>query len=59
METRNLKHIYKNKLDKACFAHDHTCSGIKDLSKRTIKGKSLKKRSYEIAINPKYNAYQT
>ena len=36
METRNLKHIYKNKLDKACFAHDHTCSGIKDLSKRTI-----------------------
>ena len=31
-ETGNLKHIYKNELDKACFAHDATYSDKKRFS---------------------------
>ena len=30
----------------------------KDLAKKTILGKILKNRTYEIAINPKYDGYQ-
>ena len=37
IETGNLKHIYKNELDKVCFAHDAACFGSKDLAKRIIK----------------------
>ena len=57
-ETVNLKHIYKDELDKACFAHDAAQSDIKDLAKRTISNNILKDRVYEIAINPKYDGYQ-
>ena len=57
-ETGNLKHIYKNELDKACFAHDAAYSYSKDLVKRTISDKVLKDKSYQIAINPKYDGYQ-
>ena len=35
-ETGNLKHIYKNELDKACFAHDAAYPDSKDLAKRII-----------------------
>ena len=57
-ETCNLKHIYKNELDKAFFAHDAAYSDSKDLAKRTISGKTFKYRSYEIAINRNYDGYQ-
>ena len=53
-ETINLKYIYKNELDKACFAQDAAYSDSKDLAKRTISGKTLKDGGYEIAINPRY-----
>ena len=33
-ETGNLKHLYRNELDKACFAHDPAYSDSKDLAKR-------------------------
>ena len=36
-------------LKKACFAHDAAYSDIKYLAKRTISGKILKDRAYEIA----------
>ena len=49
-ETSNLKHIYKNKLGKACFAHDAAHFDSKDLAKRTISDKILKDRAFEIAI---------
>ena len=29
-ETGNLKYLYINELGKACFAHDTTCSDVKD-----------------------------
>ena len=35
-ETANLKHLYGNELDKACFAYDAAYSDNKDLPKRTI-----------------------
>ena len=57
-DTGNLKHIYKNELDKTCFAHDETFAGSKELSKRTVSDKILKDRAYKIAINLKYNGYQ-
>ena len=40
-ETVNLKHLYRNELDKACFAHDAAYSDNKGLAKRTIPGKIL------------------
>ena len=57
-ETGNLKHLYRNELDKACFAHDGTHSDCKDLAKRTISDKILKDKAYEIAKNFKYDRYQ-
>ena len=57
-ETDNLKHLYGNNLDKACFAHDAAYSHSKDLAKRNISGKILKDRAYEIARNRNYNVYQ-
>ena len=56
--TGNLKHIYKNELDKACFALDPAYSDSKDLAKRTISDKILKNRAYEVARNRKYDGYQ-
>ena len=34
-EIVNIKHLYRNELDKACFAHDAAYSHSKDLAKRT------------------------
>ena len=57
-ETGNLKHLYRNELDKACFAHDAAYSTSKDLAKRTISDKVLKEIANEIAITPKFDGYQ-
>ena len=43
-ETGNLKHLYRNELDKAFFAHDAAYSESKDLSKRTISDNIFKDR---------------
>ena len=56
--TGNSKHLYRNELDKACFAHDATSSDSKDLAKRTIWGKILKGRACEVARNRKCEGYQ-
>ena len=55
-ETGYLKHLYKNELDKACFAHDAAYSDSKYLAKRNVSGKILKDRPYEIARNCKYDS---
>ena len=57
-ETDNLKYLYRNKLDKACFAHDAGYSDSKDVAKRTISDKILNDKTYEIARNCNYNGYQ-
>ena len=54
-ETGHIKHLYRNKLDKACFAHVVSYSDSKDLAKRNISDKILKD---EIARNGKYGGYQ-
>ena len=41
-ETKNLKHLYRNELDKACLANDVGYSESKYLAKRTILDKILK-----------------
>ena len=58
MQTRDRSYIYRNELDKACFAHDAACSDRKDLAKRTQSHRVLKEKSYKIANNPKYDGYQ-
>ena len=45
-ETGNLKYLYSNELDNACFAHDAAYSDSKDLAKRTISDKILRDRTY-------------
>ena len=49
-ETGDTNYIYKNELDKACFAYDVAYSDSKDLTKRTI--------AFNIAKDPKYDGYQ-
>ena len=55
--TGSLKHLYRNELDKACFANDAAYSDSKDLTKRIISDKILKDRGYEIAWNWKHDGY--
>ena len=50
--------MYRNELDKDCFAHDTTYSDSKDLAKRTISDKILKDRAYESARNRNYDGYE-
>ena len=58
-QTGNLKHLYRIELDKACFAHDAAYSDGIDLAKRTISDNILKDKAYEIAVNCKYDGFQT
>ena len=44
-ETCNLKHLYRNELDKTRIDHYATYSDSKDLTKRTISDKVLKDRA--------------
>ena len=57
-KTGNLEHLYRNEVDKTCFAHDAAYSDSKDLAERTISDKILKDRPYEIAGNRGYDGYQ-
>ena len=56
-ETGNLKHLDRNELDKACFAHDAVYSDSKDSAKRTISYEILKDRAYKIARYRGYDGY--
>ena len=57
-ETGDTNYIYKNELNKACFAHDAAYSDSKDLTKRTVADKILKNRAFNIAKDTKYDGYQ-
>ena len=57
-ETGDTNYIYKNELDKPCFAHDAAYSDSKDLTKRTAADKILRNRAFNIAKDPKYDGYQ-
>ena len=55
----NLKYLYRNELDKACFAHDAAYSDSKDVTKRTIPDKILKDKADEIARSCNCNGYKS
>ena len=57
-ETGDTKYIYKNELDKACFAHDAAYSDSEDLTKRTTADNILREKAFNIAKDPKYDGYQ-
>ena len=57
-ETGDTNYIYKNELDKACFAHDAAYSDSKDLTKRTVADKILRDKAFNIAKDQKYDGYQ-
>ena len=48
-ETGDANYIYKNELDKACFAHDAAYSDSKDVTKRTVADKILRDKAFNIA----------
>ena len=50
--------LYKNELDKACFAHGAAYSDSKNLNKRTAADKILRDKTYKIAKDPKYYGAQ-
>ena len=54
IQTGNTNYIYKNELDKACFAHDAAYSDFKDIKNRTTAYKLLRDKTYKIAKDPKY-----
>ena len=58
MQTGDTNYIYKNELDKACFAHGAAYSDSKDLTKRTAADKVLRDKAFNIAEDPKYDGYQ-
>ena len=58
IETENSKHLYRNELEKPCFAHDAAYSDSKDLAKETISDTILEDRAYEIFRNCNCDGYQ-
>ena len=52
-ETGYTNYIYKNELDKACFAHNAAYSDSKDLTKRTVADKILRNKAFNIAQKTK------
>ena len=43
-QTGYVNWFYKNKLDKACFAHDGTCADSEDLTNQTVSDNVLEDR---------------
>ena len=57
-ETGDSRYIYKIELDKACFQHNMTYGDFKNLPRRTVSGKVLHDKAFNIAKNPIYDGYQ-
>ena len=53
MQDGRLSHIYKNKLDKACFQRDMAYNKYKDLAGRTKSDILLKNKAFKIVSDPK------
>ena len=56
--TGDLRYIYRNELDKACFQHDMAYGNFKDFAKRTASDKVLRDNAFNIAKNPKCDGNQ-
>ena len=57
-ETGDIKYIYKNEPDKACFQHDMAYGDFKDLARKTAFDQVLRDKAFNVAKNPKYAGYQ-
>ena len=57
-KTGDLRYIYQNELDKACFQHDMAYGDFKDLTRRASSDKILHGEVFNIAKNPKYDGYK-
>ena len=57
-ETGDLRYIYQNELDETCFQHYMAYGDFKDLTRRTASDKILRDKAFNIAKNPKDDAYQ-
>ena len=57
-QTGDMRYIYRNELDKACFQQDSAYADNKDLINRTEADKVLRDKAYDIASNPEYDGYQ-
>ena len=57
-KTGDLRYIYQNELDKACFQHDMANVDFKDLTRRIVSDKTLNDKAFNIVKNPKYDRYQ-
>ena len=49
---RDLRYIYRNELDKACFQHGMSYGDFKDLPQRTASDRVLHDKELNIAKNP-------
>ena len=56
--TGDMRLLYRNELDKACFKHDAAYAKYKDVENRLISDQKLRNSVYDIASNPKYDGYQ-
>ena len=57
-ETGDMKYIYQNELDKACFQHDMAYGDFKDLARRIASDKILRDKAFNIVKSPNYDGYQ-
>ena len=57
-QTGDMRYIFKNHLDKACFQHDSAYVDNKDLINRTRADKVLRNKAFNIASNSNYDGYQ-
>ena len=57
-EIGDIKYIYRNEVDKACFQHDMAYGDFKDLPRRTASDNVLRYKAFNLAKNPKCDRYQ-
>ena len=50
--------FYQKELDEACFQHDVNYEDFKDLNRRIAADKVFPYKAFNIAKNPKYDAFQ-
>ena len=58
MKDGDLRHIYKNDLDMACFSHDLSYGTYKDLTNRTVSDKVLMQRAHNISQDKTLGRWQ-
>ena len=54
----NYRDIYQKELEKACFQHGMAYGDFKDITRGTVSDKILCGKAFNVAKNPKYDAYQ-